>query len=36
MEETKIIGESWNEIRHTARNSVGWKNLVEALCSGME
>jgi hypothetical protein len=36
LEEAKIIGKSWNEIKHTARNRVRWKNLVEALCSEME
>jgi hypothetical protein len=35
-EEAKIIEKSWNEIKHTARNRVRWKNLVEALCSEME
>jgi hypothetical protein len=36
LEEAKIIGKSWNKIKHTARNRVRWKNLVEALCSEME
>jgi hypothetical protein len=34
LEEAKIIGKSWNEIKHTARNR--WKNLAEVLCSEME
>jgi hypothetical protein len=32
LEEAKIIGKSWNEIKHTARSRVTWKNFVEALC----
>jgi hypothetical protein len=37
LEEAKIIGKKfWNEIKHTARNRVRWKNVVEALCSEME
>jgi hypothetical protein len=36
LEETKIIGKSWSDIKHTARNRDRWKNLVEVLRSEME
>jgi hypothetical protein len=36
LEEAKIIGKSWNEIKHTAKNRVRRKNLVETICSEME
>jgi hypothetical protein len=31
-----IYYRTWNEIKHTARNRIRWKNLIEALCSKME
>jgi hypothetical protein len=34
--EEKIIVKSWNEIKHTARHRVRWKNLVETLWSEMK
>jgi hypothetical protein len=36
LEEAKIVGKSWNVIKHTARNRVRWKDLEDALCSEME
>jgi hypothetical protein len=36
LEEAKIVGKYWNEIKHTAGNTVSWKNVLEALCPEME
>jgi hypothetical protein len=36
LQEANITGKSWNERKHTATNTVRWKNLAEAQYSDME
>jgi hypothetical protein len=36
LEEIRLQGKTWNEVKVLARNRVRWRNFVRALCSGEE